>query len=218
MKSILTVTQPSTTFDLTVVATVKAELGITNRKSDDQLAVFIRQASGAAASYCNRVFALEGIKEEFWPDRDGMHHASRLLNGGLSVLQLRRYPIAEMTLVTENGVALTEDTDFRVDAENGFLYRINASGFTRHWRTWPLVVEYSGGYALLDELPFPIERAVINMVKTAYNAAKRDPLIMSESIPGIRDVRYWVPSGGTQTPFTSDVVELLDNFRVPQIG
>ena len=55
----LTVVKPASSFDLTVLATVKAELGIADRASDAALAGYIKQASEVVAKFCNRVFALE---------------------------------------------------------------------------------------------------------------------------------------------------------------
>ena len=48
-----------------MLATVKAELGITDRSEDENLARWIKQASDAVSKHCNRVFAQETLSETF---------------------------------------------------------------------------------------------------------------------------------------------------------
>lgn len=214
MNSILTVLTPSSTFDLTILATVKGELELTNAANDAQLEGFIHRASAAIAGHCNRVFALEGIREEFWPEDQ-----AAVLDSTFSPLRLTRFPVDAVTLATEDGTALVENTDFRVVKNRGQLLRLDANLRPTAWSAQAIVIEYSAGYALLDGLPWKIEDAAIRTVKRLYFGRKRDPSLRQESIPGVRDVTYWVSTGleeiGNLTP---DVLELLNEFRVPVIA
>jgi hypothetical protein len=74
MNSILTVTTPASSYDLTALATVKTELGITDNTENDKLRTWITQASIIAASYCRRVFARETLTETFRPARNCSSH------------------------------------------------------------------------------------------------------------------------------------------------
>lgn len=90
----LTVVTPAQSYDLTVLATVKAELGITDRSEDENLTRWIKQASDVIAKYCNRVFAQETVSETF-------RLATRESN-----LLLSRYPVVSIAAVQETGETL----------------------------------------------------------------------------------------------------------------
>jgi hypothetical protein len=102
MNSILTVTDAATSYDLTTLANVKAELGITSGDGDTILRRYISGASQAAMQYCNRVFAVETVSEQFLPGR-----RERMIRGIVSPLQLSRWPLTAVSSVTEDGAALT---------------------------------------------------------------------------------------------------------------
>lgn len=209
MNSLLTVLAASNTYDLTILATVKGELGITDQTLNDQIDAWIDQASAAIAAYCNRVFGLETVQEEFWPDR------SDILTEGVAPLRLERWPVSSVTSVVEDGVTLVSGTNFRIDTKVGHLIRLDSNGWPTSWPAEAIVVVYVAGYTLLDGLPQDIERAAITMVKQAYFRARRDPSIKQESIPGVRDVSYWIATGIDAGNMTPDVVNLLAPYRVP---
>lgn len=92
LTSLLTVMVKSLTYDLTILDNVKTDLGITDKESDARLATWIKQGSGAIASYCNRVFGKEILEEKFWPQRE----AFSVVRGSLDVLQLGRWPVSAL--------------------------------------------------------------------------------------------------------------------------
>src|SRR5258708_1351902 len=100
-------------YDLTDLATVKAELGGTNGATDASFRSFISRSSAAAAGYCNRVFAQETVKDEFWAAREC------LIPGKSEPLQLSRFPVIGSPTVIENAVSLVETSDFRTSAKAG---------------------------------------------------------------------------------------------------
>src|SRR5581483_4195480 len=104
-----------TSYDLTTLAIVKDELGITGTKSDATLKRYLSSASASAAQYCNRVFPVETIKDQIWAQRD---RYPRIVPGGIPALKLSRFPIVTVASVTEDGTALVQDTDFIIDADN----------------------------------------------------------------------------------------------------
>lgn len=202
--SILSVVTPADSYDLTVLATVKAELGITGTSEDTNLARWIRGASSAIATYCRRVFAQETVRETFRLRR-GHHWACE------PVLPLKRYPIASITSVTEDGTALTTD-QYEVEPESGLLYRL-CDGLRREWTAATVVVVYTGGYVLLPELPDAIEQACISLVSHYRANAGRDMALRSESIPGVVDRAWWVNTTGADSSMPPDVPGLIDPFR-----
>lgn len=182
MKSILTVLtgSPPAAQDLTILQTVKDELGITDAASDDLLNAYIARASGIISSITGRVYGQEALRESFY--------LSVGERGG-DTLKLSRWPVAAVASITENGSVIVEDTDFIVDAEKGLLYRIN--GYTWTFSANPsIVVEYTAGYVLLGALPTPIEQATLMLVKSYYHSAGIDPAIRSETVEDIDSVTY----------------------------
>jgi hypothetical protein len=207
MKSVLTVTTAASSYDLTTLVNVKAELGQTDGSSDVILKRYIGGASAAAMQYCNRVFAAESLSEQFLPD-----HASRLFRGGVSALQLSRWPIIAVTSVTEDSTLLVENTDYLVDKAAGQLTRLDSSGRGRSWSPLPLVVVYSAGYAVI---PPDVEDAAIRMVSKRYSAKGRDPTLKAENIPGVLDRQFWIATGSDSGNMTPDITDVLDNYRQP---
>ena len=203
---ITTVITPATNFDLTTVEYVIDDIGEDEAIDETMIGRWITQASKAAANYCNRVFPIETVKDEFW------------LNGEcLPVLQLSRYPIkagTTPTIIEDGGAALALTTDFRVDYDAGQLLRMNGNGYTRRWTACAISVQHQAGY---ESIPEDLADAVLRMVRARWNARGRDPNLRQESIPGLRDATYWIPDGdiGNMTP---DVREILDKYHSPLVG
>jgi hypothetical protein len=210
MYSILTVTTAATSYDLTELQDVKDELGIANNTSDAVLDRYISSASAAAAQYCDRVFQVETVSEQFFADRP-----NRMIKGGVKPLQLARWPLVTITSVTEDSTLLVQGTDYLVDAANGQLTRLDSSGLAVYWHPLPLTVVYSAGY---NPIPLDVEDAVIRMVTKRYLAKGRDASLKQESIPGVREVQYWIATGTEAGNLTPDVQDILSNYRTPRFA
>lgn len=171
----LTVDTPATTYDLTVLESVKEELGIKTNDRDARLRSLIRRASGIVADHCRRVFAKETVTETL-----------RLVDRPHIALQ--RFPVSSVTSVTADGSALGA-TLYEVDAKRGLLYRL--SGTTRiAWCYDEVVVKYTGGFALVTDLPHGVEAAAIEVVKSLYFGGTRDPNVRSVEVPGVISKSY----------------------------
>lgn len=90
---VTTIVAAAASSDLTDLQTVKRELDITDNSSDDVLSRWITSTSGAAARYCNRVFAVETLFDQVYPWHDQVNY-SVLRGERLDPLQLARWPIA----------------------------------------------------------------------------------------------------------------------------
>ncbi len=209
--TITSVVTPAVSYDLVDLATVTQELG-TPPGDDTIIARLISRASASIAQYCNRVLVAEIVKDEFWPQRDP---SPRSIPGGVAPLQLTRWPVIEINSVTENGNALIDGTDFRADKSRGQLTRLDGSGYPRSWPALAIAAQYKGGY---DDIPADIQDAALRMVRARWLGRNRDPLLRQESIPGVRDVTYWVPSGDSNGNMPPDVADILDNYRAPVIA
>ncbi len=200
MNSIVTIVTGAASTDLTTVAAVKDELGITGTSEDEKILTWIRQASSMIAGYCNRVFAEETLSEQFRLTREE------------AVLQLRRWPVSSITSITQDeDDPLDGDTDYEFDPDTGQVWRL-ISDIRVSWAAQKIVVVYVAGYELLGELPYEIERAAISLVKLYRSSATRDPMLKSESIPDVWEGTYWVgaPPGGGLPP---EVTVLIDPYR-----
>jgi len=205
-------------YDVVDLPTVKAELNLIDGRKDALLLRWITQASAAAAKFCNRVFAVETVQDQIFPPRD--YFPAPTVIGGVMPLQLSRWPVTQSPTVTENGVALLENTDFIVKYDVGQLLRLDVKGWPRRWPALPTVVQYPAGYKPTDPDFADAVDAVIRMVKARYFAQARDPALRSENIVGAYEVQYWFASGpgaavGNLTP---DVEALLDKYRVPVVA
>lgn len=78
-------------YDLVDVATVRAELQIADGSRDSDLKRWIAQASRAAAHFADRVFPVELVLDQVFPDRDPYPQVAL---GTVSPLQLSRWPVA----------------------------------------------------------------------------------------------------------------------------
>lgn len=213
---------PADSQDLTVLANVKAELGITTTDEDVNLETWIDQASATVSDYCNRTFGQETDLETFrnrirLGSYDGLYYGGQ--GGGFPLgrhvekIVLRRTPIVSIESVIENDIELTEDVDYEADYTTGILTRLT-NDFERRWHFRKLEVTYTAGYELLGTLPIAIERATMTLIKYMRANATSDPFITSEAIPGVRTVQYAVGRfAGSDTWPPQDVVNLIAPYR-----
>jgi len=209
------VTAPAASTALTTLETVKSVLGISGATDDVYLTLAIGQASAVISTYCNRVFALETVEDAIRPAMDSYPWN---VPGGLSPVQLSRWPVTAISSVTEDGVILIPGTDYEVDRVQGQVWRLDLNGNLIAWHTVRVVAVYSGGYVLPPSvsrtLPVDLELAAIDLVKAQYMARTRDPLLKGEAVPGIYSAQYDLNSNaGSGLP--DSIVGLIDNYRVP---
>lgn len=217
MDRLLTVVTPAASRDLTALATVKTQLGISGSASDGLLSSLITSASKAAANKCNGELIYEVVSEQFRPYP---FLGAPSLSNLPTYIHLRRLPVAAVQLVTEDDVALVEGTDYEIDAQRGKITRLY-NDLAYGWRFRKLVIQYGGGYVFPDSggsprtLPEDLEQAVIEIVKDMWFAANRDPLVKAENIPGVREVQYWVGSIGSDGGWPPRVTDLLGAYQRP---
>jgi len=82
---------------------------------------------------------------------------------------LEYYPVASVSSLTEDGVTLTEGTDFYVDKDTGRVEKIDSQEITNPDRgplsSWTsernaIVVSYTGGEALTDDVTMAVKEMV----------------------------------------------------------
>jgi uncharacterized phiE125 gp8 family phage protein len=195
MQTTLEVITPALSLDLTVLANVKEQLGIVGTSQDVKIQNWIKQASDAIASRCDRVFARETVKQTIFLDRT------------LSEIVLARYPVASVTTVHADGVLL-DIADYAFDKQKALLLPV-ASDSLSTWCASKIVVVYIGGYELLPELPYDLERSCITLVSHLYSASQRDPFMKRIEVPGVETVDYWVGGLNKDGKLPPDVEMLI---------
>lgn len=208
MRSIATVTTAPERVALTTLERVKAELGITSDATDELLAAKILEASSDIEAQTRRSFGTRGVTERFWGEP-----------GGAEYFSLRQYPVASITSVTVDDVAVDSD-EYRLDGETGLLYRLDASGYPCLW-SWckDVVIVYTGGYEMPGSesptLPASLQAACILMMNSYWASRGRDPSLRAEDIPGIGSATYWVGAVGESGELPPEVMSRISPFRRP---
>lgn len=196
----LTVTTAASSYNLTTLEAVKTDLDISSSEDDAQLNDLIEAASIIVADHCRRVFATETVQEILRPD---MCHED---------IVLQRFPVTSITSIVEDGTTLVA-TDYEANLANGAIARLY-NNRPCYWSTAKIVITYQSGFTLPGNenanLPAPIERATIDVVKSLYFAAGRDPLLRSDDVPGLQAVTYYKSTGAELPP---GVAALLGPYR-----
>lgn len=195
----LTIKTPAESYDLVRLDDVRAQLGITDRSEDENLAAWIASASAAVARFCNRTFARETLVETF------------RLTSNAEALFLARYPVVSVASVTEYD-AIVDPADYEVDTRTGELTRLRSDDPVS-WSAGKITVEYVAGFAL-DDLPADVARAVVLTVGQYRAGTERDPQLRSETTDGAGSSSYFdgLDAGGGLSP---EVRGLLADHRKP---
>lgn len=199
----LSILDPATTNDLTILATLKTELGITDTASDAYLADLIRQASDTVTRYCGRAtFNRETVQQ------------TERLTCRRECIVLDRDILPAITSVTEGGTALTAD---EYELDGSLLYRL--CGDVRIcWAACKVVIVYAAGYVSLTDVPYDLERAVLITAAAWHSAKGRDPMLRSETTEGV-GATSWIATAG-MAAMPPQAVSILDvgPYRLYAIG
>lgn len=226
--SILTVVTPADTQDLTTLAIVKDELGITDTSTDSLFSRWISECSEQIAAYLNRSFGQATVTETF--RQPYIPHSSFYLMRSHSFpaprqgpLTLRMWPVVSVTSVVEDDAVEDDGTtplavdpgDYELDPSAGQLWRL-LDDHPSYWYAGKTVVTYVGGYALPGAAPLRLQQACLLLLKHRWAARGRDPMLRQVSIPGIIERQYWVgPTSGSDMP--PEVEALIESFRARSV-
>lgn len=208
MRSILSVTTAATETKLTTLDRVKAELSISGNDNDLILNAKIDEASSDAEASLGFVVPRATVSETFW-------HSEPM--EFIEYIVLNRAPVTSIDSIVIDDVAI-DSSLYRLDADLGLLYALNATGFPWFWYFHKsIVVNYTGGYLLPGQanrdLPVGIEGAVVDMVQSFWLAKGRDPLLKRVDIPGLVSREWWVGSVGEAGELPPGIVTKLAPFR-----
>jgi hypothetical protein len=185
MQSFVKILTPASSSALTTLANVKQSLAIadSDTSSDAFLTSLINRASTTLANFCGwpGSFGSMTIQETFHIERfecAPRSHRPIILS----------YLPTSITSVTENGNSLTQDTDYVLD---GSTITRTLSSVLTHWLPCvSIVVTYTAGYDLPDNVPADLEGAALAMIQTAFINQGRDPSIIMEQVENVGRVQY----------------------------
>jgi hypothetical protein len=195
---------------------IKAELKIDpdDTSNDDWLDRARGQVSKSISSFCNRSFMSERVQDVIYIQQDPYPYQ---IPGGVSALQLTRWPVKTLesvkqttTLNTTN--TLTAGTDFVLDSTNGQLLRLSPSGVAIRWEALPTTAIYTAGY---DEVPDDVVVAALRWLVWRWSERQRDPTLKATQQPDYGTKSYWVGGPPMSGGVPQEIASLLDNYRVP---
>lgn len=126
-------------------------------------------------------FLAEDVRETFYKTAH-VHKPTLILS--------RRF--VTVTSLTENGVPLTEGTDFVVDDDGGIIERYIA-GYPARWLYGTIVVEYTAGFnsgSPSTDVPSIIKSVMSDYIQFQRSNQIHDPLVRSETTVDLDSVTY----------------------------
>lgn len=169
---------------------MRAHLRLSASTDDEQLRDFILVGTDCAQQYTGRTWVRTAVVGE-------------LHNGGDRMVQLRHAPVASVSAVTENGVALTENTHYVLNGRLGWLYRGTKTAPTC-WLWGRQII--SASYVAAPDggiVPPAVRHGVREMVRHLWEARRG-----GSGIPRQGPDTEWVPILGYSVP--RRVAELWD--------
>lgn len=131
------------------------------------------------------------------------------MNTGIQVIQ---------TLGVGDTQTLVFGTDFTIDAEMGWLIRLDKfTGVGVKWEAIPVTVQYQAGYSTI---PADLVDACLRLVTARFRTRGRDPtLVQRDQTQTLGTERYWVGAApGQGGAFPPEILGLIDSYRVPSLG
>lgn len=201
----LRIITPAASTSLVSPAAVLDELGLGGPQSDRLIA----RASAAVESYLGRPLGRETVEETFRLARQ------------VPEVTLSRWPVVEVTSITENGVSIAADA-FELDRDAGVIRRL----YDNRYYCWPafnIIVVYIAGYELPapwqasggpSDLPGDVQHAVVELVRRWAAEGDRDPGIRSVAVEGSMTAAWHQPSSDG---IPSDLASLLDRYRATSV-
>ena len=201
---------------LTTLAVVKTELEITSTDDDAFIDTLIDQASDLCVMHTGRTFHRQTVTET-------------LPGSGTPLLVLNRLPIVSITSATNNGSTVSSTAYSVDDADAGILFKndgwkratLSLFHVERHptaegKRDWS--IQYAAGYVTPEEaastgstlartLPFDLERACVDTVKSLYLRRGEDSRIKKQAVDATAETI------NNNTPLPPSAMRMLERWR-----
>lgn len=187
----LTVSAPVSDRSLVSLATVKAELGITDTTNDVMLTRWVKELSDTVCEVCS-VAADQAGRRTFLSEPVSIAYRAQEVPCGHDPAPLIlpwRIPL-DIDTATVDGTALAVADDVELEPMAGLLWRLNADGCRTRWERGRVVITGTGGWLLAD-VPAALSSAVTDAVRYRWYAHTRgDPLLRSIDVDGVDAVTF----------------------------
>lgn len=167
---ILKTLEPADSYDLITLEELKIKLGIpdSDLSQDAMLSQMITSYSDVVATFCNRVFAKEKVRET-WRGLDSNR------------VYLSHYPIADESDIESIECprgSVMDSSGYEIELKSGKVELFSS-------QSQPIVITYTGGYELPDESPPALKEVtavIIREIKAqAYRSGGVRSLVHKES-------------------------------------
>lgn len=222
--------------NLVDLATLKADLGISDTTNDARLGRIIATNAQAFASYCGRKF-IKQTYVETWrlPTSPSQYWQAATPLDPVPALSPGQWPVVSIASIVEAGVTLASSlylNDKPIDPAmpgRGFV-RLDASGAESAWARGLIVATYDAGFdptgtvSPTSPLPQDLYEAAILDCRARFLAKDRDPgvNVMREEMPDVYSVSYDMTNGldalgGARGTYgiAANALVVLDNYRFP---
>lgn len=182
---------------LTTIEAVQAIVPDGDVPTDDVIERHIDAASAKAAKVAGLAEDASGAEPTFASEDCRATWRGTNLRRGERLLLPWRYPVTEVSLVTEDGVELEVGVDV-VHEGGGSLLRLR-SDRPACWSTGKIVVEFTAGWSLPDGAPPALSAAIAEQVKYLILSKDVDPNERSHTVNDLRVTTVNVPGGDSIT-------------------
>lgn len=201
MSSSISIPSPNTDRSLLSIAALRSAAGIADNSKDEELTALGRYVSAVITKAC-KVAVQNGVPPTL--RLETVTQTTRF-DARREHLVLLRSPVIEVASLTEDGAALSETTDFRI--ENGMLRRLSGAGVSCWAHGADIVITYSAGWSTV---PDDLEFAARKFVAEEYQSGGRDRLLKSKTTEGVSSYEWWVdPTKDRVIP--ADVMSILED-------
>lgn len=182
------------TTSLATLEEAKTHLRITLDDSDAQLTAMLEVATELCESFVGGPLSEATFTETF--------------DGGRPAVQLRR-PVTQILSVSDDGTALTVESDVTLSDYAGLLYRGTGTGGFFNWSgtRGSVVVQYKAGYPA-DAVPAILKHACLEALRHLWTTQRG-------GMPSPNDDIGDEYAPGSSYSLPRRVMELLDKYRLP---
>lgn len=201
--SILTVSTTAADRSLLTIEELRQAAGVSGSAQDSLLTTLGARVAASLARACGirqagatpATFRQETLSEVF-----------RLHQRCVRSLELSRWPVVEITSVTEDGIAV-DAADYEVNPSNGLLTRLSADAPV-DWTARKITVVYQAGWS---DVPDDLKAAASKLARDQWFADGpdgRDPNLKRIRVEGVDEAEYWV-SPASDPLLSAELRELL---------
>ena len=185
---------------LCTIAEVQTEIGNSDSSLTDRITAAINDASRLIEAYKGRTYAsISYVGESYLTIRTKSPDCVLFLDGTTFMVPVSHAPVQSIDSLTEDGVTLTENTDFYIDKTIGLVQRSSGK--------WGDVIQIQGTFGFSGAASTPPDDYQLGNIRIA--AIKIAANLTGKNVRESTSAAAGKTSIIDKTVFTDDVVKLL---------